>query len=81
METDVRRYFHSYMLRQGESTPMPTRAANELYRGGVTDMNTLCELLEKRPQELLQIRNIGEKSIALTRAVCEAYRQERGGTT
>lgn len=80
MEIDVRRYSHSYMQRQGESNPMLTRAANELYRGGVTDMDTLCELLEKRPEELLEIRNIGEKSIALTRAVCEAYCQERGGT-
>ena len=81
MEIDVRRYFHSYMLRQGESNPMLTRAANELYRGGVTDMDTLCKLLEESPKELLQIRNIGEKSIALSRAVCEAYRKERGGNT
>lgn len=80
METDVRRYFHSYMQRQEESKPMLTRAANELTRGGVTDMDALCKLLEKRPEELLQIRNIGEKSISLTRAVCEAYCQERGGT-
>ena len=81
MEIDVRRYFHSYMLRRGESNPMLPRTASGFYRGGVTDMDTLCKLLDERPEELLQIRNIGEKSIALTRAVCEAYRQERGGTT
>jgi|GEM_PF-5436611 hypothetical protein len=78
MEIDVRRYFHSYMQRQEKHNPMLTRAANEFYRGGVTHMDTLCELLDNSPGELLQIRNIGEKSIALSQAVCKAYRQERG---
>ncbi|HBS60942.1 MAG TPA: hypothetical protein DEA44_16975 [Firmicutes bacterium] len=78
MEKDVRRYFYSYIMRQTENISHLVRIANELYRGGVTDMDTLCELLENHPGKVRSIRNIGEKSVILAQEVCKAYRQERG---
>ncbi|MGI6176690.1 MAG: hypothetical protein ACOYJC_11160 [Christensenellales bacterium] len=79
METDVRRYFHSYMLLQKTTNSLLTRTASGLCRGGITDMDILCELLNKHPEKLLQIRNIGEKSLALSRAVCASYRRGKDG--
>lgn len=78
LEKDVRRYFHSYIMGQGENNPHLSRTANELYRGGVTDMDTLCELLDNHPGKVRSIRNIGKKSVMLAQEVCKAYRQERG---
>lgn len=77
MEKDVRRYFKDYLAWQGGRDPGLTRTANQLHRGGISTMDTLCRLLEQEPDRVLQIRNIGAKSVELAREVCTAYRREQ----
>ena len=73
MTQDVRAYFAGCPVL-GKST---AATGVKLARGGLSDMNTLCELLENQPERLLAIRNIGPKSMLLIETVCAAYRSER----
>ena len=74
MTQDVRQYFKE---RSADSPHLDERTGFQLARGGLSDMNTLCELLENQPERLLAIRNIGPKSMLLIETVCAAYRSER----
>lgn len=78
MEKDIRRFFSWYVTQQPGVVPEFARVAVQLCRAGVTDMNTLCELMADQPEKVRDIRNIGEKSMALIQTVCEAYRSKRG---
>ena len=51
----------------------------QLARGGIADMDALCALLEEYPDKLLAIRNIGPKSMAVIRSVCEDYCRGKEG--
>lgn len=74
MAQDVLEYFTSY-LYGGKGNVV--RVGTQLARGGITDMDVLCRLLEQEPTKVLAIRNIGEKSMALAQLVCNAYRRDR----
>ncbi len=76
MTQDVRAYFAGCPVL-GKST---AATGVKLARGGVDDMDALCDLLEHQPEKLLGIRNVGPKSMIVIRNVCEAYRSERGDT-
>ncbi len=54
--------------------------AAKLVRGGIEDMDTLCEQMAQEPQKVAQIRDIGPESMRAIRCVCAAYRNERSDT-
>ncbi len=74
MTKDVRQYFKE---RSADSPWLVERTGVQLARGGLSDMDTLCELLENQPEKLLDIRNIGPKSMGVIEKVCERYHNER----
>lgn len=75
MTQDVRQYFKAHP----EETPRLTeRTGTQLARSGLREMDALCALLENEPEKLLDIRNIGPKSLLVIQRVCAAYRRERG---
>ena len=75
MTQDVRQYFKG---RSADSPHLAERTGVQLARSGLSDMDTLCTLLESQPDKLLAIRNIGPKSMVVIQMVCAAYRSERG---
>lgn len=75
MTQDVRQYFKE---RSADSPWLVERTGVQLARGGLSDMDTLCDLLENQPEKLLEIRNIGPKSMGVIEKVCATYRSERG---
>jgi len=75
MTQDVRQYFKG---RSADSPWLAERTGTQLARSGIDDMALLCELLESQPEKLLDIRNIGPKSMLVIQMVCAAYRKERG---
>ena len=74
MTQDVRQYFKG---RSADSPWLAERTGVQLARSGLSDMDTLCNLLENQPEKLLAIRNIGPKSMLLIEKVCERYHNER----
>lgn len=74
MAQEVRAYFAGCPVL-GKST---AATGVKLARGGVDDMDALCDLLEHQPEKLLGIRNVGPKSMLLIEKVCAVYRSERG---
>ena len=70
MERDVRQYFSGLA---GEKTRLAHYTGSQLARGGVTDMDTLCALLADTPEHILNIRNIGAKSMVVIQSACERY--------
>lgn len=74
MAQDVREYFKNC---PSGGQRLAVQTATQLARGGVSDMDVLCRLLAHEPEKLLQIRNIGPKSLNVIRSVCAAYRGER----
>lgn len=75
MAQEVREYFKNFSLG-GQGRTVQT--GNQLARGGIEDMDTLCTMLKHEPERLLKIRNIGPRSMAIVQSVCAAYRSERG---
>lgn len=75
MKQDVRQYFKSY---PADSPWLAERTGTQLARSGLRDMDTLCAMLEQEPEKLLDIRNIGPKSLLVIQHICAAYRSERG---
>ena len=75
MTQDVRQYFKSH---PADSPWLAERTSFQLARSGLRDMDTLCAMLEQEPEKLLDIRNIGPKSLLVIQSVCAAYRGERG---
>lgn len=78
MAENIRNLFKGY---QGGNPAFANRVCNEVMRNGVADADTLCRMLKKEPERLMQMRNIGTKSIEVISAVCSAYANERGGST
>lgn len=76
MTQDVRQYFKSH---PADNLWLAERTGTQLARSGLRDMDTLCAMLEQEPEKLLDIRNIGPKSLSVIQSVCAAYRSERGG--
>ena len=74
MTQEVRSYFAACHALDASAGAIGTKLA----RGGIADMDALCALLEEYPDKLLAIRNIGPKSMAVIRGICEVYRSERG---
>ncbi len=74
MGRDVRRYFNGYASNHEKRA---RQVGTQLARGGVEDMDTLCDLLISEPESLLKIRNIGKKSMDVIRSACEMYLGER----
>lgn len=81
MSRDLRQYFHSVARKTSSSDSNFVRAANELCRAGITDMDSLCRLLNEEPAKIVAIRNIGAKSISLIKIICATYCRERGDPT
>lgn len=77
MTQDVRTYFAGCPVL-GKSA---AATGVKLARGGVCDMDTLCRLLEREPEKLLSIRDIGPKSMALIQSVCKVYHTDGGGAS
>ncbi len=73
MSRDVREFFKTY---KKERTSMVNRVGNQIARGGISDMDNLCEILKDKPKELMKMRNIGPKSFDIISAVCLAYEKE-----
>lgn len=76
MTQKVREYFPKC---SADNRRLANHTGTQLARGGIDDMDLLCELLEHDPDRVLGIRNIGPKSMGVIRSVCAAYRSERGG--
>lgn len=80
---DLLQYFKSCTLKDQKGV---IAVGTQLYRAGIADMELLCGLLEQSPEKVSALRNIGEKRLALARAVCSLYRREQaikplGGNT
>jgi len=75
---DIFSYFAQFRV-SAEEKPILRRAANQLRRAGLTDMDELCDALVRSPEKIRGIRNIGEQSMALIRRVCADYRLLRQG--
>jgi len=74
MAQDVREYFK---VCPADNRRLANYTATQLARGGIDDMDILCELAEKQPEKILNIRNIGPKSMCIIRSVCTIYHKER----
>ncbi|MEA4848105.1 MAG: hypothetical protein VB106_12825 [Clostridiaceae bacterium] len=64
---------------QGGDPAFASRVCNEVMRNGIDDMDTLCQMLKRESKKLLQMRNIGLRSIEVISAVCSAYTNEKSG--
>jgi len=64
---------------QGGNPAFASRVCNEVMRNGIDDMDTLCQMLKRESKKLLQMRNIGLRSIEVISAVCSAYTNEKSG--
>lgn len=78
MTNDIREYFKIYISHDPR---FARRTGTQLARGGVCDMDTLCRLLEREPEKLLSIRDIGPKSMALIQSVYKVYHTDGGGAS
>ena len=77
-DIDIRTYFKENAPRDDPSSPPPlVRAVNAVMRASI---NTMDELLAKTPEELLRIRNAGEKCLELIYLMREKYAEETGKT-
>ena len=75
-DIDIRTYFNEHASRGDPGAPPPlVRTTNAVIRSGI---NTMDELLDKTPEELLRIRNAGEKCLELIYLMREKYAQETG---
>ena len=74
-DIDVTMYFTTH----GRDAPngVLKRTVNGLIRGGIYTMD---ELLNKTPEELAKVRNIGAKCLEFTYLMREKYAQEIGKT-
>lgn len=72
---EVREYFRNAPVSRHKCS---VRTGTQLARSGITDMDALCRLLEREPERLRSLRNIGPKSMELICEVCAAYQNERG---
>lgn len=68
MNQDIREYFKRYTQSSVASIGV------QLARGGIDDMDTLCGLLEHKPEKVRSIRNIGSKRMEIICRICETYR-------
>ena len=76
MENDVRLYFQQYItMTQGDSAKL-RRVAKQLHRAGITNMETLSNMILKKPERIRACRNIGKKSMVLIDEVCKNYRKQ-----
>ena len=56
MSDNIKDFFEGY---QGNNPAFVNRVCNEVMRNGIADMDSLCRMLKKEPNKLLQMRNIG----------------------
>lgn len=76
MVQDVREYFK---VCPADNRRLANHTATQLARGGIDDMAILCELVENQAERILNIRNIGPKSMDIINRVCATFRKEMGG--
>lgn len=74
MSRDILEYFKNVPVSRHKCC---IRTGTQLARNGIGDMETLCKLLEREPERLMDMRNIGPKSMMLIREVCKDYQNER----
>lgn len=75
MAPSVREYFKACPT---DNHRLANYTATQLARAGIENMTLLCDLVENQSEKLLNIRNIGPKSMLVIQMVCAAYRRERG---
>lgn len=76
MSREVRDFFRNCPVSEYRYS---SRTANQLIRGGIQDMATLCGLLAREPEKLLGLRNIGPLGMEVIRRACASYEEEQSG--
>lgn len=69
---EIKKYFNDHKL-EGIERGLITRSANQLRRGGIMDMDSLCYLLKNEPHRIVKMRNIGDKALAVIETLCNEY--------
>lgn len=77
MSNNIKDFFKA---DQGSNPAFINRVCNEVMRNGINDMDSLCRILKNEHELLLQMRNIGTKSMEVIAAICSVYTNEREKT-
>ncbi len=73
MPYEVMRYIRS---NNWKNFAFVEKVGKELVRNGIFDMVSLCSILEREPEKLLDMRNIGKKSFVTIESICSTYLRE-----
>lgn len=70
---DVLEYFEHCTAPEGVKRSSMRYTGRQVYRAGITDMETFCAILRDSPERIKELRNIGEKSFRLISEICKNY--------